>query len=86
MIPCIVLGDFNLLLNTKGIQLISDKMNDLIDKYSIKTTRPIFDDRLDKENLVCDYIFVNNKVKVNDFKVLNNNSSDHLPLLLDFEI
>lgn len=85
-IPCIVLGDFNLLPNTKSIKLINDKMNNLIDKYNIKTTRPTFDDGLDKGDLVCDYIFVNNKVKVNDFKVLDSTISDHLPLLIDFEI
>lgn len=85
-IPCIVLGDFNLLPNTESIKMINNKMHNLILEYNIKTTRPTFDDGLDKGDLVCDYIFVNDKVKVNDFKVLNNNSSDHLPLLLDFEI
>lgn len=85
-IPCIVLGDFNLLPDTESIRLINDKMNNLIYEYNIKTTRPTFNDGLDKGALVCDYIFVNGKVEVNDFKVLNNNSSDHLPLLLDFEI
>lgn len=85
-IPCIVLGDFNLLPETESIKLINDKMNNLIDKYNILSTRPTFDDGLDKGNLVCDYIFVNDKVKVNDFKVLDSNVSDHLPLILDFEI
>lgn len=61
-------------------------MNNLIDKYNIKSTRPPFDDGLDIGDSVCDYIFVNDKVKVNEFKVLNSNSSDHFPLLLDFEI
>ncbi len=85
-IPCIVLGDFNLLPNTKSIKLIDEKMNNLINKCNIISTRPTFNDGLDKGNLVCDYIFVNDKVKVNNFKVLDNNSSDHLPLFLDFEI
>lgn len=85
-IPCIIVGDFNLLPNTESIKIINNKMNNLIDKYNIKSTRPTFDDGLNKENLVCDYIFVNDKVKVLDFKVLNSNASDHLPLVLDFEI
>lgn len=85
-IACIVLGDFNLLPNTKSIQMINRKMKNLIDIYSIKSTRPTFNDGLDKGNIVCDYIFVNDKIKVNDFKVLQSNASDHLPLLLDFEI
>lgn len=85
-IACIVLGDFNLLPNTKSIQMINRKMKNLIDIYNIKSTRPTFNDGLDKGNIVCDYIFVNDKIKVNDFKVLQSNASDHLPLLLDFEI
>lgn len=85
-IPCIVLGDFNLLPNTESIKLINKKMSNLIDAYNIKITRPTFNDGLDKGDLVCDYIFVNNKIKVNDFKVLDSNVSDHLPLLLDFDI
>lgn len=85
-IPCILLGDFNLLPNTKSIELINNKMNNLINTFNIKSTRPTFEDGLDKGNLVCDYIFVNDKIKVNDFKVLNSDVSDHLPLLLDFEI
>ncbi len=85
-VPCIVTGDFNLLPNTKSIKMIDEKMTNLIKVYGIKSTRPTFDDGLDKGNLVCDYIFVNNKVKVKDFKVIDTNVSDHLPLILDFEI
>ena len=85
-IPCIVVGDFNLLPETESIKMINEKMRNLIEEYNIKTTRPSFDDGLDKGNLVCDYIFVNDKVKVNSFEVLNSKASDHLPLVLDFEI
>ena len=58
----------------------------LIEEYNIKSTRPAFDDGLDVGNLVCDYVFVNDKVIVNDFKVINSNISDHLPIILDFDI
>lgn len=85
-IPVIVVGDFNLLPNTESIELLNNELVNLIDKYNIKSTRPNFDDGLDKGNMVCDYIFVNDKVKVNDFKVIESNISDHLPLILDFDI
>lgn len=85
-IPCIITGDFNLLPNTESIEIINKKMINLIEKYNIKSTRPAFDDGLDKGNIICDYIFVNDKVKVNGLKVLNTEISDHLPLILDFEI
>ncbi len=82
-IPSIVVGDFNLLPDTESIRIINEKMRNLINEYSIKSTRP---NVVDREDGVCDYIFVNEKVKVNDFKVINNSISDHLPLILDFDI
>lgn len=85
-IPCIIVGDFNLLPTSKYIKMMSDNYKNLIDEYKIKSTRPEFNDGLDKGNLVCDYVFVNNKVKVNDFYVLKSNASDHLPLVLDFDL
>lgn len=85
-IPVIVVGDFNLLPDTESIKLLNNELTNLIDKYNIKSTRPNFDDGLDTGNIVCDYIFVNDLVKVNDFKVLNNLASDHLPIILDFDI
>lgn len=85
-IPVIVVGDFNLLPDNESIKILNNELINLIDNYNIKSTRPNFDDGLDKGNLVCDYIFVNDKVKVNDFKVIDCNISDHLPLLLDFNI
>lgn len=85
-IPVIVVGDFNLLPDTDSIKLLNNKLNNLMDKYGIKSTRPTFDDGLDVGNLVCDYVFVNDKVIVNDFKVINSNISDHLPIILDFDI
>lgn len=85
-IPCIVTGDFNLLPDTDSIKILNKKMTNLIEKYNIQSTRPTFDDGLDKGDLVCDYIFVNDKVKINNFKVLDSDVSDHLPLVLDFDI
>lgn len=85
-IPCIVVGDFNLLPETESIQILNSKLHNLINDYKIVSTRPHFDDGLDKGNFVCDYIFVNDFVRVNHLEVMNSRVSDHLPLLLDFEI
>ena len=85
-IPVIIVGDFNLLPKTDSIKLLNNKLINLIEKYNIKSTRPKFDDGLDTGNMVCDYIFVNDKVIVNNLKVVNSNISDHLPLLLNFDI
>ena len=85
-IPSIVVGDFNLLPCTEEIKSLSVNMINLIEKFNIKSTRPNFDDGLDKGNIICDYIFVNDLVKVNNFYILDSNVSDHLPLILDFDI
>lgn len=85
-IPSIVTGDFNLLPESESIKIMESKMSNLITKYNILSTRPTFNDGLDKGDIVCDYIFINDKIKVNDFRVLNRNVSDHLPLVLDFDL
>ena len=85
-IATIIVGDFNLVPDTDSIKLINKQFRNLIDEYKIVSTRPDFDDGRDSGNMVVDYIFVNDKIIVNDFKVINANISDHLPLVLDFEI
>jgi endonuclease/exonuclease/phosphatase family metal-dependent hydrolase len=87
-LPTIIVGDFNLLPTTKSIKIINKEFRNLIDEYNIKSTIPEFDHKteLKKGKYVVDYIFVNDKIKVNNFEVIKTNISDHLPLILDFEI
>ncbi len=85
-IPTIIVGDFNLFPGTKSIGILNKQFKSLINEYGIKSTRPDFNDELDKGNNVVDYIFVNDKIKVNNFEVINTNISDHFPLILDFDI
>ena len=66
--------------------MLDKKFRNLIKEYKITRTRPTFDDGLDVGDIVCDYVFVNDKVKVNNFKVDENAVSDHLALVLDFDI
>jgi len=85
-LPTIVLGDINLLPNTKSITILNQNFTNLIEKYNIKTSRPDFEDSIDKGNNVVDYVFVNNKVQVKNFNIPSTEISDHLPLVLDFNI
>ncbi len=85
-IPCIVVGDFDLLPDTESIQLLNQQLRNLMEEYHISSTRPSFSENLDAESSVCDYIFVNDKVKVNNLEVIVNQVSDHFPLLLDFDM
>lgn len=85
-IPTIIAGDFNLFPDTKSIQILNNEFRNLIDEYKITSTRPDFDDGTDSGNNVVDYIFVNDKIKVNSFETFETDISDHLPLILDFDI
>lgn len=78
----IICGDFNLTLNTKSVEILGKDMKNLIREYGVTSTRNHFFDFPDK---YCDYILVDKDVKVNDFKVLEDEISDHLALVLDFD-
>ena len=64
------------------------EFRNLIKEYKIDSTVPDYDHgtELKKGRFVMDYIFVNDKIKVNNFEVFDTSISDHLPLILDFDI
>lgn len=85
-ISTIITGDFNLLPETKSINLINTDFVNLVEKYNIKTTRPDFNDGLWTGRIVVDYVFVSQDIEVKDFKVIETEITDHFPLLLEFEL
>ncbi|MBI4973110.1 endonuclease/exonuclease/phosphatase family protein [Candidatus Roizmanbacteria bacterium] len=84
--PSIICGDFNLFPETPSIKLFDENFINLPNKYNIMTTRPPTNELHGKERNVVDYIFISKGVKVNSFEVLDSDVSDHLPLLLDFDL
>ena len=58
-------------------------MRNLIKEYNITSTRTSF---YKKPVRFADFVFVSKDIKVNDFKVLPDEVSDHAPLFLDFEV
>ncbi|MFH1597503.1 MAG: endonuclease/exonuclease/phosphatase family protein [Patescibacteria group bacterium] len=85
--PTIIAGDFNLLPDTKSIALMEKEFSNLIKEYKITSTIPKFDHGTETTKKgVLDYIFINDQIKVNDFQVRETDISDHLPLILDFDI
>lgn len=78
----VLCGDFNLSPESNSIKSIDAVLHNLSIKYSLNTTRS----NLTYKKEVCDYIFVNDQVKVNDFKMDTTVISDHNALLLDFDI
>lgn len=81
----IIIGDLNLNLNTESIKILEQKYTNLISNFKIQTTRSYLYKRKDEMPL-ADYCFVSAGIKVKDFSVLNLLVSDHLPLVLDFEV
>lgn len=77
----ILCGDFNLLPNTESIRILEKDMKNLIKEYNVTNTRSSL---YTKSLRYADYVFVSDGVNVNDFRVLDEPVSDHLPLLLDF--
>lgn len=85
-IPTILAWDFNLLPTTPDIQYINQFYNNMINKYNISSTRPKFNDEFDNGNQIVDYIFTNNYIKDTKVYIDNNNISDHMPLIIEFNI
>lgn len=79
----IICGDFNLLPDTKAIQMLRDGYTDLIQKYNIKDTRGSL---YTKELRYSDYMFSDKGIVVRNFAVPNTSVSDHLPLVIEFDI
>ncbi len=80
--PVILAGDFNLTPASPSMQVLSERLTDLPAKFDIQNTYTEFN----KHRLVCDYIFVNDTVTVQNFHVSEALVSDHKALILDFDI
>lgn len=78
----ILCGDFNLLPNTQSMKMLENGMKNLIKEYNIPTTR---NKHYKREEKHADYILTSLDVNIKNFKVLNIEASDHLPLLLQFD-
>ncbi len=74
-------GDFNLLPDTESLTIIEHAgMRNLIKEYNITSTRT---SHYKKPEKYADYILVSNDIDVKEFKVLPDEVSDHVPLLVE---
>ena len=78
----ILCGDFNLAPESDSIKHLEAHLRNLSTEYRLQTTRS----KLTSKNEVCDYIFVNDDVRVNNFVMDETIVSDHNALILDFEV
>lgn len=84
--PKILVGDFNLLPNTKSIAVHEQNMTNLIKKFNIKETRSNLNPYYGQSNFqrFADYTFVSPDVIISKFQVPNMEISDHLPMIIEF--
>lgn len=78
----ILVGDFNLNIDTHSLEILEKKLINLIKEHKILTTRSklyTWDDKF------ADYILVSDNTKVINFEVPAVEVSDHLPMILEFE-
>lgn len=83
--PVILMGDFNTFNGITEIKSLLQKthLKDLVslDKHSLPLTQPAWHP---KRRL--DYILTSANIKVRKYSILNFHFSDHLPLLVEFEL
>lgn len=83
-------GDLNLTPNTESIKMIENVLKNCWPDYDKPTwtTKPFsfmwFEE--DKLNRRLDYIFASKEIKVLSSEIIQTNFSDHLPILVEFEI
>jgi endonuclease/exonuclease/phosphatase family metal-dependent hydrolase len=80
--PVILCGDFNLAPDSESIGIINGKLANLSIANGLKRTYT----RFSQVQEVCDYIFVNDQVKVRRFEMPETIISDHKPLILEFDL
>jgi len=78
----ILTGDFNLAPHSKSLEQLNKMLSNLSVKANLDTTR----NQLTYKKEVCDYIFVNDQVKVKSFEASDELVSDHKALILEFYI
>lgn len=84
----IIGGDFNLDIVTESVEMIRRSgLRNLISENGVRTTRNrlAWEKFPNNPQLHSDFVFVGPEVKVRKFSVVENEVSDHLPLVLEVE-
>lgn len=81
----VICGDFNMVLDVKSMEILEEGMQNLIRDNNIVCTRSSLYRHIDEATNYSDYILVSKDLKVGDFKVLDIEVSDHLPLVVEIE-
>lgn len=85
--PKIISGDFNLMPETQSIKMLEKSFKNLIKDFNISSTRNKISWQAHKNiQHFADYTFVSPDIQVKTFEVPYNEVSDHLPMLMEFEL
>ena len=77
-------GDFNLKPDTESLKILEEfGFRNLIKENKITSTRTSL---YTKNERFADYVLVTDGIRVNEFKVLPDEVSDHNPIYLDFDL
>jgi endonuclease/exonuclease/phosphatase family metal-dependent hydrolase len=85
----ILCGDFNLPPETITMKMLSNVLKNLVVMYGITNTRSesyLKHASYTHGKEITDHMLVSNEIKVKGFKVRNIEISDHLPMILYFEL
>jgi endonuclease/exonuclease/phosphatase family metal-dependent hydrolase len=84
----ILCGDFNLYPEIESIKILESRARNLIKEFNIQNTRNqvSWDKYPESHQKFADFTFVSPDLKVKSFEVPYNEVSDHLPMILEFEI
>lgn len=83
--PKILCGDFNLLPDTESLKMLGRDMQDMVKEHGVESTRTSLYTHAETSGKFADYIFLSPDIKVIDFKVLSEETSDHAALYVEFE-
>lgn len=80
--PVILMGDFNIF---KGLDEIKPLLNSTKLSYFVGK-RKIYTQPTNKPTKALDLILTSDRIKVTNYEVLNLKYSDHLPVMIDFDV
>jgi exonuclease III len=75
-------GDFNLAPQTESLAILEKGMRNLVKEFGIISTRSSIYKKSEK---FADYILISPGIEVLNFQVVQNEVSDHLPVVIEFK-
>ena len=79
--PVIIAGDFNTFGGEQEVELIKEQLGLINPNFENKPTFPSW-----KPKYQLDFVLCSKQIKIKNFEIPNVKLSDHLPIILDFEI